>query len=307
MIYVKIQGGLGNQLYQMFFGYELASILKREVVFDYTRIAGGWEDKDKEEKLQSRYRPLALSLYGSIDNQFKTFSRLNWEKDENFHFFIEPRIVDTENYIDFWKNIKNLIEDLKSVDGDKPIYVDGHWQSYPFEDRHLEYFKKYLDQIEAPDSQIKYAIETAKISCCINVRRGDYLTHYKGFFHECKMDYFRSAMDKLDSIYKNTDIQYFVFSDDIEWCKENFRGENITIVDHEFAGEKFTHYLDLMRRCTHYIIPNSTFAIWSAITTKSKMPMVFAPNKWYENRDEIPNPLRNSIAKNVTKEWFIVD
>jgi hypothetical protein len=89
MIYLKIQGGLGNQLYQMFFGYELASILKREIIFDYTRITGGWEDKDKGEKLQSRYRPLTLSLYGSLESKFKTWKNEGWEKEKEFHFFTE--------------------------------------------------------------------------------------------------------------------------------------------------------------------------------------------------------------------------
>ena len=313
MIYVKIQGGLGNQLYQMFFGYELASILNREVTFDFTRLVDGWEKLDEEQK----HRMLTVNLYGSLESKFKSWKSHGWEKEKDFHFFVEPRVSDTQNYIDFWNNINLKIEELKGVDPEKPIYVDGHWQSYSYTPKKVEYFRRYLDNIEASDSKIKYAIENADVSCCINVRRGDYITHHKGFFYECTMEnYFNKAIELVNSRYKYTGktVQYFIFSDQLDWCKENFKGDNMHIVDHSYAGENFTEYLDLMRRCDNFIIPNSTFAIWAAITSKdtncegafSRPRTVVAPSKWYVSNDLVPNPLTHSIANFKTASWEII-
>ena len=305
MIYLKIQGGLGNQLYQMFFGYELSRILKREIIFDFTRLTDGWENLSEEQK----HRSLALTLYGSLSNKFKTFSHSGWEKEEDFHFFLEPRVSDTENYIDFWTNIKDKIEELKSIDLDKIIYVDGHWQSYSYDNNQIRYFRSYLNNVKSSDSKIKYDIHNSEISCCINVRRGDYITHHKGFFHECTMEnYFNKAISDLDSRFENKKVQYFIFTDQLDWCRENFKGDNMTIVDHSYSGEKFTEYLDLMRMCDHYIIPNSTFAIWAAITSHNTInSIVYAPDKWYVSNSKVPNPLTNSIAQFVTEKWQIIE
>lgn len=314
MLYLKIQGGLGNQLYQMFFGYELSSILKREIIFDYTRLVDG---RGKFDEKQKHATILAINSYGLLESKFKKWENLGWEKKEDFHFFTEPRVTDTQNYIDFWFNINKKIEELKTVDINKPIYVDGHWQSYSYDPKKIDYFKRYLNQIEATDSQIKYEIETSDISCCINIRRGDYLTHYKGFFHECTMEnYFNDAIELVDRYYEkqNKKVQYFIFSNDLDWCNENFKGENMRIVDHSFAGENFVEYLDLMRRCDSFIIPNSTFAIWAVITArnidsmnrKGHSRIVVAPTKWYESNNSIPNPLTHSIAKYETINWKII-
>lgn len=302
MIYVKIQGGLGNQLYQMFFGYELSRILKREVQFDFTRLTDGWENLDEEQK----HRTLALTLYGSLGEKFKTFSHNGWEKENPFHFFIEPRVVDTDNYTYFWENINSKIEELKTVDKNKIIYVDGHWQSYSYSRKQIDYFTKYLNKVEAADSQIKFAIENTHVSCCINVRRGDYITHHNGFFHECTMEnFYNKAMQDLNSRLGN--VEYFIFTDQLDWCQENFTGPNMTVVDHTYSGQKFTDYLDLMRSCQHFIIPNSTFAIWAAITHRKENPIVYAPSKWYGSDTKVPNPLTHSINNEITSQWKIIE
>jgi hypothetical protein len=300
ILYVKLQGGLGNQLYQMFFGFELGRILNRKVIFDYTRLIDGFDERPEDLK----HTHLTLDLYNTQLESYQCFSHHGWERDKDFHYFTEPRINDTENYNNFWFNIRKGIEILQSVPKHKVIYVDGHWQSYPYERHQISYMKKFLDKIEAKESDVKYAIENSEISCCINVRRGDYLTHYKDFFHHCSMEnFYTPAIEALDETCSGKKVNYFIFSNDVEWCKENFKGDNMTVVDHQYAGKSFTEYLDLMRRCKYFIIPNSTFAIWAAITAKD-LQSVFVPDKWFVDKDESINPLDDSIFKASTDFWY---
>jgi hypothetical protein len=119
-------------------------------------------------------------------------------------------------------------------------------------------------------------------SVMINVRRADYLnTDFHGVFG---MDYINSAVKIVESKVENP--KYFIFSDDIEWCIENIDLPNMTIVNHSYKGPKFSHYLQLMMNCKHFIIPNSSFAWWSACLNQNTDKIVIAPKRWF-NRDDI--------------------
>jgi len=91
------------------------------------------------------------------------------------------------------------------------------------------------------------------------------------------------------------EASYFVFSDDIEWCKKNIKFSHPTFfVEDEYFGKKGEEYLFLMSACKYFVIPNSTFSWWGAWLSEREEKIVICPKKWFvdesiDTSDLIPN------------------
>ena len=89
---------------------------------------------------------------------------------------------------------------------------------------------------------------------------------------------------------------FYLFSDDIDWCKENFGFiENLRFVDNTKTA---IDDLMLMRACQHNIIANSTFSWWGAWLNRAEEIKV-APINWFSsekrNSREIYPKLWNTL------------
>ena len=149
-----------------------------------------------------------------------------------------------------------------------------------------KYFKKYREEIlktftfkdEYSDEARTFLFEKVHPLCgdkdivSIHVRRGDY-TLYPNHHPVCSDFYYQSSIGKFDS----ENHIFLVFSDDIEWCKENFVGDNFIFSDTN------NPYLDLaiMSLCDHHIIANSSFSWWGAWLNTSENKRVIAPSRWF--------------------------
>lgn len=121
-----------------------------------------------------------------------------------------------------------------------------------------------------------YKIKSSN-SVLLNVRRTDYLnTHYHGVMDK---EYLEKGIEIIKS--KIEKPYFFLFSDDIEWCKENLKYEDMTIVDHSYKGDRFSYYLQLMMNCKNFIIPNSSFAWWAAWLNNDDDKVVICPKNWF--------------------------
>ena len=107
----------------------------------------------------------------------------------------------------------------------------------------------------------------------LHLRRGDYLTLPD---HHPVMDlnYFMKAMKKFPK-----DSIFLVFSDDTQWCKDNFPGigEKFFIIEGQTDVEDFA----MMTMCDHNCIANSSFSWWAAWLNDNEAKVVVAPEKWF--------------------------
>ncbi len=159
---------------------------------------------------------------------------------------------------------------------DKTNIIDGYFQSEKF-------FKDSEKTIRAKFKIKKEIIENVKQkheqllknenTVSFHIRRGDYL-NYPDHHPVLTMQYYMKALRLFPK-----DSIGLVFSDDINWCKENFPG----LDDKFFIIEGQTDYEDfaLMSLCKHNCISNSSFSWWAAYLNENKDKIVVAPEKWF--------------------------
>jgi len=107
------------------------------------------------------------------------------------------------------------------------------------------------------DHHCLQAIEAAKNPVAIHVRRGDFATHGGGLL--LPPDYYNRAIRDLGR--KVLAPSFFVFSDDIPWCRDNLETQfPVQFVDWNDDRQGYKD-LFLASRCKHFILSNeSTFS-----------------------------------------------
>lgn len=111
---------------------------------------------------------------------------------------------------------------------------------------------------------IKSLIQNDPHSVSMHIRRGDYLvktTSHWDFSGIATLEYYQRAIAYIKSI--NTSPTFYIFSDDINWCKDNLKGLNAVFVTCN-TGTHSWRDMQLMSLCHQHINANSTFSWWGA-------------------------------------------
>jgi len=271
MIIVRLMGGLGNQMFQYAAGRALAlhkgTTLKLDLEvlldrspnvkcvirdFDLDVFSLKWERASRKE----------IERYARADTDRSLFNRIRQR--------FRPTICFREPHFHFYASFFDLPANT---------HLTGYWQSpkyFAAYESHIRQAFRFVHPI-LPESQPLLERIQSDMSVCVNVRRGDFLTN--PILGYCDMRYFAPAMEWMRKKLGNP--HFFVFSDDPAWCIENFTATDTTVVGHEHKGVKFSNYLQLMSRCRHFIIPNSTFAWWAVWFNQNPDKIVIAPKRWF--------------------------
>lgn len=288
MVIVRIMGGLGNQMFQFAAGYALAN--KRGVPlfldtssyqnyglhhgFELTRVFGIRMQLAKKDDVKSvigwqghpyAYRPLRNKRLSSIRHS---------------RWIVEP-------HLHFWPDFFNTPDNC---------YLDGYWQSEHYFANIQADIKKVLNFAAPLTGQNIEAAEIIKDTnaVCLHVRRGDYANNPKtlAFLGLCSLTYYENAIKHIREHVANP--KFFVFSDDIDWCKSALNLPSTS----QYISHNVGHhsYLDmqLMSLCKHHIISNSTFSWWGAWLSDSSDAIKIAPTPWFSQ----PGVSDNSMVPN---------
>jgi hypothetical protein len=279
MIITRLQGGMGNQMFQYALGRSLAiqnnvplgldttflldrtpipNFTFRDYSLEYFNIEASVAQRDQIPFLYRKY-PVGVFMRYIDYIRRKLLPTIGKEK-KNYHF--DP-------------NILNLGPN---------VYLEGWWQSYKYFEKYKDVIKKDFNLKNPPASNIqKLADEIAKVnSLCMHIRRGDYVGNKN---HEVvNTEYYKKS---LEYIKNNTKIDHiYIFSDDIKWCKENIKFEfPTTFVGDEYAGYKDEGHMYLMNKCHNFIIANSSFSWWGAWLAEYHNKIIVAPKYWLPNKN----------------------
>jgi hypothetical protein len=260
MNYVRVMGGLGNQLFQYVFSKYVEKKAECPVLldfnfFNYVKDVQGATVRNQElDKLNTHY----VSITGDVACS---------------------QIVDEYSFTD-------------DILRDELIYFNGYWQDKRYYEAvknqiigDLKIRNQYIDQ-----EMISLIGEMANTnSVSVHIRRSDYLTGQNAYiFTSLSESYYSKALD----IIKNTigsSISLFVFSDDESFAKKLM---DSTADDNWQVMPMRSAYQDmyLMTMCKHHIIANSSFSWWGAVLGEEGFPegITVAPKAWYKDRQN-PN------------------
>ena len=168
------------------------------------------------------------------------------------------------------------------------LCLHGHFQSYKYFENNEKFIRETIDLPDSMKEKINknYNWLYDKNTVSVHFRRGDYLK-LKNHYFQLTEDYYTAALEKID----NYDT-IVVFSDDIEWVRENshfLKGEKVFI---DSACDVTDLYL--MSKMKNNIIANSTFSWWGAFLNQNKQKIIVAPQHWFgsderKTKDLIPS------------------
>lgn len=277
---VAIYGGLGNQMFQYAFAIAMDAngIPTTISVNDYlvNRHYQGFELLK------------AFNVAIPIRERIKIYAMNK----------IRPILVDVN--ISFVKNVmtklllskSNIYREAKEFTYDEHVlkqesaYLVGTWQSLKYFESQKPLIKEVFN-FNTPSDQFNLNFANtinSRNSVAVHVRRGDFI---KPELADSRMLY-----DSLSYYYEAFSIisesvekpVFYIFSDDIQWAKENFKGYNFVFVSHNKGAKS---YLDmyLMSLCKHFIIANSTFSWWPAWLADNPKKQVIMPKLWVNKMD----------------------
>ena len=168
----------------------------------------------------------------------------------------------------------------------------GYFQSDKYFNHCEDLIRNYFDFEDSLDDG---SIDQDSETCSVHIRRGDYV-NLVGYHPLMSMEYYIKAIDSMRC--KGVKKFYF-FSDDIQWCKDNFAlTEEFIYIE----GNEDIKDLYLMTRCKNNIIANSSFSWWGAWLNRNQSKKVIAPSIWFGelSRD------KNDTADLYCKDWEII-
>jgi hypothetical protein len=175
-----------------------------------------------------------------------------------------------------------FVPDLPVTSMTRNIYIDGYFQAHQYAQTTEKQLRGELTLREAATGrnlEMQEQIHACESPVSLHVRRGDYTKIYGGR-DALPVTYYQNAISAMAK--HISDPTFFVFSDDIAFCRENLPiGPRYVFVDHN--GQADAHEdLRLMSSCRHHIMANSSFSWWGAWLNPNPDKIVLAPSRWLD-------------------------
>lgn len=248
-------------------------------MFQHAAIKGIARNRGFEYCIPKPNQPNQIDNYGLLEafemknvDHLKFLYSVNPVQETQFHFDKEifnncPDEINLSGFFQTEKYFKHVEDEIR--------------EDYTFKSEWLEPCKRFISTFG--DKEIAF----------LHVRRGDpNLTDKRGFKwayvnlqdqHPVQpIEYYQKALE-----YFPEDMPVLVFSDSIDWCKEQeiFQDDRFMFSEPEdtYDDGALIPYIDLclMSLCSHAIIANSSMSWWGAWLQKNPDKKVIAPKMWF--------------------------
>jgi hypothetical protein len=274
MIIIKIQGGLGNQMFQFALGQNLLEKTKEQVKFDLSGLDTPKEETKRFFELDKFDIKIPTASVSDVNffTQEKKHPILTKIK-RLFGIKVPSYIIDTHSFN----------KEVFRITGD--AYLDGYWQTEKYFPNDKEVVRKaFVPHFPLSKIANEIADKIDNSSVSIHIRRGDYITNKKvaNVIGSCGLSYYKKALSMATENFTNPKI--FVFTDDIDWVKENLKTYNsIFFISEKDNGLEDWEEIILMSKCKRHVLSNSSFSWWGAWLDSREDKMVIAPKQWFKN------------------------
>lgn len=309
MIYVEMLGRMGNQM----FSYAYARYIKemypeQEICLDFTRfeyLDESWTDY--------------LQYFDCSDNYSVGTRKLNILQRLVLKLFYLGKKKgigwkETRKREDKWFNLFDRMGlYIYSVGYKKFSHTDkcrnkllvGFFESPKYFDSIQSIIKRDFDvkcMYEKPvilDILNKIDSDTA---ICLGVRKWIFTGADLVNYDVCGEIYYTKAINYIKNTYNLVNTKIFVFTDDVEWVKENMVfDDEVTYVTSSLHGDiKPWEMVNIMRKFRYYIIPNSSFFWWGQYLSDYEDRVTIAPSKWRMEDSDI-------YADIYQDDWILID
>lgn len=284
MSYVKIIGGLGNQLFQYAFAYNIYK-------------------KNNKTKLDiSEYEYYVL--HKLLLHKFKVnLKYANYKETRKFYLFknifisynLRAFSLKLYNFLNKFLN-SSLVVNEKTFNKRKicsDCLYDGYWQNFKYVERYKKFFLTQFKLKNMSNSHKKFLnkISLKRDSVAIQIRIYRNKRNELNYHGNISPEYILKAITKIESKLKNP--YYFIFSNSKNWFVKNIdmKKKNFKIVS------SYKDYEDLISisKCKHQIISNSTFGWWGAWMNENPNKIVITPKRWYRKK---------KVKNFIMKDWL---
>ena len=247
-IICKLKGGIGNQLFQILFAFNLAKNNQMPVAFELSSY--GHDTYGRNPILKDLWPDANV-----LDVQSIKPSTLKLIKEE---------LLD-------WPASGALPLTIGASQEEENFLVDGYWQDYRLlTPELLSEFKERISKAVTPATRnLSEKIKNSENPIAIHIRRHDYKHH--GI---CNENYYLDSIKWLSQRLENPTI--LLFSDEPNYARHFLRSVKFPI--HQIATNSDLDDLYLMSSCKHHITSNSTYSWWGAALSGHKH--VICPTPW---------------------------
>ena len=253
---VRLQGGLGNQLFGWAAGFAVSQRLRSELILNDINL------------YQHGYQLDAFDL-GTVTRVTKS-PKQNFKLMRCYQKF--PGVFKEQNFC-----YDPRIESVKN-----PVILEGYFQSWKYSQDFMPAIKGRILSLKRPSAEFKKYEKLISEGnyVAVHVRRGDYnqLLNYHGIIGEF---YYKKARDLFLDL--DTSIKFIVFSDEIETARKVVKNADLYLSSKEVVSP--AENLVLMAICKGLIGANSSLSLWAGLAMDDVDAVRIFPRPWFTTKD----------------------